>query len=106
MLPPPALTSARSMTGTRTGWPVPCSQRFACPPPTSYSAVTVISPPAIRLAFAVVPPMSNEIKFAIPSCAPASCAATTPAAGPLSTAIAGMRSASATSNMPPLDPIT
>ena len=28
MLPPPALTSAKSMTGTRIGWPVPCSQRF------------------------------------------------------------------------------
>ena len=34
MLPPPALTSARSMTGTRIGWPVPCSQRptLPCPP--------------------------------------------------------------------------
>ncbi len=71
MLPPPALTSARSMTGTRIGWPVPCSQRLAWPePPTSYSAVTAISPSAITLALAVVPPMSNEIRFGRPSCAP------------------------------------
>ena len=35
MLPPPALTSARSMTGRRMGWPVPCSQRPTLPwPPT------------------------------------------------------------------------
>ena len=36
--PPPADTSARSITGTRIGWPVPCIQRLPLePPPTSYS---------------------------------------------------------------------
>ena len=65
MLPPPALTSARSMTGTRIGMPVPCSQRRAlAPPPTSYSDVVLISPPSMRLTLAVVPPMSNEMRLA------------------------------------------
>ena len=69
--PPPALTSARSITGTRIGWPVPCIQRLAWPaPPTSYSAVTETSPLAITLAFAVVPPMSNEIRFGRPKLPP------------------------------------
>jgi len=68
--------------------------------------VTAISPSAIRLALAVVPPMSNEIRLVRPSSLPASEAAMTPAAGPDSIAIAGMRSASAMSRMPPLDPIT
>ena len=43
---------------------MPCIQRLAWPePPTSYSAVTDTSPSAITLAFAVVPPMSNEIRL-------------------------------------------
>src|SRR5262249_53729714 len=38
--PPPADTSARSITGTRMGWPVPCIHRVMLePPPTSYSEV-------------------------------------------------------------------
>ena len=60
----------------------------------------------MTLAFAVVPPMSNEIRFGRPSWRPASAAAITPAAGPDSTTTAGRRSASAMSNTPPDDPIT
>ena len=105
--PPPALTSARSITGTRIGWPVPCIQRLAFPPPpTSYSAVSAISPPTITLAFAVVPPMSKLIRFGRPSCRPARAAAITPAAGPDSTTIAGMRRAWVTSRTPPEEPMT
>ena len=86
---------------------MPCIQRLAWPePPTSYSAVTDTSPLAITLAFAVVPPMSNEIRLGRANCLPASDAAITPAAGPDSTAIAGMRSPSAMSNTPPDEPIT
>ena len=107
MLPPPALTSAKSITGTRMGWPVPCSQRLAlAAPPTSYSAVTATSPPAITLALAVVPPMSKEIRSAMPSWRPISDVATTPAAGPDSTTTAGMRRHSGMSRMPPLLPMT
>ena len=107
MLPPPALTSARSMTGTRIGCPVPWSQRRALPlPPTSYSDVVLIRPRSIRLALAVVPPMSNESTWSRPSRRPTSAAAMTPAAGPDSTAIAGMRRPSATVKTPPLLPMT
>ena len=86
---------------------MPCSHRRTWPaPPTSYSDVVLTSPASIRLAFAVVPPMSNEITFGSPSWRPASAAAITPAAGPDSTAIAGIRSPSATVNTPPEEPIT
>ena len=95
------------MTGTRMGWPVPWSQRPTFPsPPTSYSEVVSIRPSSIRLALAVVPPMSKEMRFARPSCWPMRCAAITPAAGPDSTAPAGILSASGTSKTPPFEPMT
>jgi len=107
MLPPPALTSARSITGTRIGCPVPCVQRRALlPPPTSYSLVVLTRPFSMRLAFAVVPPMSNEMRLGRPSCRPMIWVAMTPAAGPDSTAMAGILSPSATVNTPPEEPIT
>ena len=65
-----------------------------------------MTPFSIRLALAVVPPMSKEMRFASPSWRPTSPAAMTPAAGPDSTAIAGIRSPSATVNTPPLEPMT
>ena len=60
----------------------------------------------MRLAFAVVPPMSKERRFGSPSRRPMSWAAMTPAAGPDSTAMAGMRTPSATVKTPPEEPIT
>ena len=95
------------MTGTRMGWPVPCIQRLPlAPPPTSYSGVVSYWPLRIRLALAVVPPMSNDSRSRWPVCRATSAAATTPAAGPDSTAMAGMATVSAASRMPPFDPIT
>ena len=63
-------------------------------------------PSSMRLALAVVPPMSKEMRFGRPIRSPSRCAAMTPAAGPDSTAAAGIRSAPATSRTPPLDPMT
>ena len=92
------------MTDTRIGWPVPCIQRLRLePPPTSYSGVVSYWPSRIRLALAVVPPMSKERRLPRPVWRATSAAATTPAAGPDSTAIAGMATASPASRMPPLE---
>ena len=63
-------------------------------------------PFSMRLALAVVPPMSNEMRFARPIWSPRRCAAMTPAAGPDSTAAAGILSVSATSRIPPFEPMT
>ena len=72
--PPPAHTSARSITGTRIGWPVPCIQRLPlAPPPTSYSGVVSYWPLRIRLALAVVPPMSKESRLGRPVCRARQC---------------------------------
>jgi hypothetical protein len=76
------------------------------PPPTSYSGVVSYCPARIKLAFAVVPPMSKERMSPRPTWRATRAAATTPAAGPDSTAIAGTATASAASRMPPLEPIT
>jgi hypothetical protein len=54
----------------------------------------------------VVPPISKEMRFGRPRRRPISAAAITPAAGPDSTAMVGMRSPSLTEKTPPLDPIT
>ena len=106
MLPPPALTSAKSITGTLMGCPVPCNHRLPLPsPPTSYSGVVSIIPSCIRLALAVVPPISNDKSFDLSICLPARAAAITPAAGPDSAAIAGIFKLSSISNKPPPDPI-
>ena len=83
------------MTETRIGWPVPCIQRLRLePPPTSYSGVVSYWPSRIRLALAVVPPMSKERRLPRPVWRATRAAATTPAAGPDSTAIAGIATAS------------
>ncbi len=107
MEPPPALTSAKSITGTRMGWPVPFIQRLALPPlPTSYSEVVSTTPSLIRLALAVVPPMSKDSRFGLSSCRPVRAAAMTPAAGPDSIAMAGIFKPSVTSKTPPEEPMT
>src|SRR5262249_24279775 len=102
---PRAVADARSTTGTRIGCPVPWSQRRAwAPPPTSYSEVVVPWPRSTRLAFAVVPPMSKESTRSRSRRRPTIAAAITPAAGPDSTAMAGIRSPSSPVNTPPLEP--
>ena len=72
-------------------------------PPTSYSRPRETAPPSISDAFAVVPPMSNEIAFAKPSRCATPSAATTPAAGPDSSASTGRRPASSAVITPPED---
>jgi hypothetical protein len=73
------------------------------PPPTSYSSVERISPRSISDAFAVVPPMSKVMMLACPARPPKRAAPTTPAAGPLSTTMAGFLITCSTSIVPPLD---
>ncbi len=107
MEPPPAPTSAKSITGTLIGNPplVPvCIVYVTCTaPPTSYSVLTRGSPRSIRLALAVVPPMSKEIIFLYPASLPKCAAAITPAAGPDSTTCIGFAITVSEEIMPPLD---
>ena len=72
-------------------------------PPTSYSRPREIAPCSISDALAVVPPMSNAIAFSIPSRCAIPSAATTPAAGPDSSAKTGRRLASSVVITPPED---
>ena len=58
-------------------------------PPTSYSRPREMAPFSISDALAVVPPMSKAITFSIPSRCAIPSAATTPAAGPDSSANTG-----------------
>ncbi len=62
-----------------------------------------MAPSSISEAFAVVPPMSNAIAFAKPSCSATPRAATTPAAGPDSSAKTGLSFASSEVITPPDD---
>jgi len=101
-------TSARSITGTRIGWPAPFMNRVTLdPPPTSYSGVVSYFPSRMRLAFAVgCRPCRTRggracrVWAGRPAPPP-----TTPAAGPDSTAIAGMATPSGASKTPPFEPI-
>ena len=105
MLPPPAPTSAMSIVGIRSSSPAPRIRRLPADiePPTSYSRPREIAPSSISEAFAVVPPMSKASRFSTPSCWPIPRAATTPAAGPDSSAKTGRSFASAAVITPPDD---
>ena len=105
MLPPPAPTSAMSMTGILRAYPPPFTRRLLSemPPPTSYSSVRDNRPPSMSEALAVVPPMSRVMMFSQPIRLPTWAAPMTPAAGPHSTISAGLDIAVAASIMPPLD---
>ena len=59
--PPPAPISIMSMTGMRTGRPLPW--RNSCTRATSIAYFLIGSPSRTSAPFAVVPPMSNESRF-------------------------------------------
>ena len=105
MLPPPAPTSAMSIVGIRSSSPAPRISLLPADiePPTSYSRPRAIAPSSISEAFAVVPPMSKAITFRRPSCSAIPRAATTPAAGPDSSANTGRAFASSEVMTPPDD---
>src|ERR1051325_5382715 len=65
------------------------------PAPTWYSVARVTSPFSISDAFAVVPPMSNEIALSIPTSRVNACTPTAPAAGPDSMICIGVSAAGA-----------
>ena len=107
MLPPPALTSARSMTGTRIGCPVPCSQRLR-----RAAADLVLGRDRDLAAGDHARLGRRSAHVERDQVWPARVAR--PASGPRRPrrpgrsrpTIAGIRSASAISTMPPLDPMT
>ena len=105
MLPPPAPTSAMSIVGIRSSSPAPRIRRLPADiePPTSYSRPREMAPSSISDAFAVVPPMSKASRLSTPSCCPIPRAATTPAAGPDSSAKTGRSFASSAVMTPPDD---
>ena len=72
-------------------------------PPTWKSWVIVGVPCRTIPAFAVVPPMSNEMTSSNPAVCPTIPAAMTPAAPPDSTVSTGWRAARAADITPPLD---
>ena len=77
-----------SIVGIRISSPLPRRSRLPAESsaPTSYSWLRETRPFSISDAFAVVPPMSNVITFANPSACASPSEATTPAAGPDSSA--------------------
>ena len=93
------------MNGSRIAWPPPLTSRLLrlIPAPTSYSDVFTGKPSSRIAAFAVVPPMSSEIRLGMPVSRARKAQATTPAAGPDSTRCAGLRIAAAALIRPPLD---
>ena len=76
------------------------------PAPTWYSAARVNSPFSISEAFAVVPPMSNEIALSMPMRRASSRTPTTPAAGPDSMMCIGVAAAASAVVSPPFDCIS
>ena len=76
------------------------------PPPTSYSLVERGTPFSMRHVFAVVPPMSNEMRLGMPRCRPNAAAPITPAAGPDSIEKTGRFFVKPVRAVPPLDCIT
>ena len=94
-----------SIVGIRSSSPAPRMRRLPLEsePPTSYSRERETAPASISDAFAVVPPMSNAIAFSNPSRRAIPSAATTPAAGPDSSASTGRSVASADVITPPDD---
>src|SRR5437762_2728409 len=73
------------------------------PAPTWYSVARVSSPFSINEAFAVVPPMSNEIALSMPTRRVNACTPTTPAAGPDSMMCIGVTAAALAVVSPPFD---
>ena len=102
MVPPPALISAKSANGKRTGYPLPLTPRPLCVlPAASNSCATCTRPSTIAPAFAVVPPISNpSTRGRCMVCANAA-AAVAPLAGPLSISAAGRSRTSAAVVSPP-----
>ncbi len=76
------------------------------PAPTWYSVARVTSPFSMSEALAVVPPMSNEIAFAMPIWRVSAWTPTTPAAGPLSMMCIGVSAAALAVVSPPFDCIS
>ncbi len=75
-------------------------------PAASNDALISGTPPNTVPAFAVVPPMSNDSTFAIPSARPTYAAPMTPLAGPLSMSVAGRFDADFNAAIPPSERIT
>ena len=94
-----------SIVGIRRSSPAPRISRLPAEiePPTSYSRPREMAPCSISDALAVVPPMSNAIAFSMPSRCAIPSAATTPAAGPDSSASTGRSFASSDVITPPDD---
>ena len=76
------------------------------PAPTWYSVARVSSPFSISEALAVVPPMSNEMAFAMPIRLVKAWTPTTPAAGPDSMMCIGVSAAALAVVSPPFDCIS
>ena len=104
MLPPPAPTSIMSSTGTSRGSPLPRLKRYTRA--TSDSVVIGNSPPALRKALAVVPPMSKASRSSKPQRLAVSAAARAPPQGPDSTSRTGNSAAVAAVAVPPLERVT
>ena len=101
MLPPPAPISIMSITGTSRGKPLPFLKRYTRA--TSDSEARAKSPPAVRMALAVVPPMSKAKTSRRPAILPQYAAARAPPQGPDSTSRTGNSAAVSTEHEPPLD---
>ncbi len=108
MEPAPAPTSAMSMAGTFNMYPPALMKRLEVliPSRNSYSVVRETRPPSTSEAFAVVPPMSNAIRFGVSATCPSRAAPATPAAGPEPTAKTGRSPAPRAPTTPPLEATT
>src|SRR3954464_3360922 len=97
--PPPAPISIMSMTGALIGRPEPRLKR--CTRAASIVDATSMFPFSIRQAFAVVPPMSNEMTLFWPANWPNKAVARPPPAGPDSSSrIGNLRAAAGGSRRP------
>ena len=99
MEPPPAPISIISVTGIRTGRPLPLMNRSARA--ISNAREVRGSPCSMRHTFAVVPPMSNDSAWAHPRDRATPAARIAPPLGPDSTSRTGNSSAAASVVMPP-----
>ena len=76
------------------------------PSRNSYSEVMETRPSSTSEALAVVPPMSNAIRFFVPATRPRRAAPATPAEGPDWTAYTGFSPAARVPTTPPFEVIT
>ena len=104
MEPPPAPISTISITGMRSGRPLPLRKRWARA--TSKARVVCGWASSIRQILAVVPPMSKERTRSSPHCRATWLAKTAPPTGPDSTRRMGKRIAVPMSATPPPDSMT